>query len=141
MASTAVFSRIEAERPVRAGQIVVDGARDARTTDAVFPLQHLGGPKAPITANHHQCLDPCVMELTCGFCAPVGLVERQAPGRIEHRSAPLQDIGASSAREEGPVALHESLIPASDTPDFVPKGIRLTHDGPDGCVHSWGVAP
>jgi hypothetical protein len=139
--------RVEAERDVGAGHVVVDGLRNANDRD---PLgrEAPGDGQAAVAADHHQAVDPVSGGGGQHRVGPVLVGARAGP--VDRRGSRRRGWGAAQGHDAGDLVEAErprlvreeagEAVEEAGDPHAVPMD-RRPDDGPERGVHAGTVAP
>ena len=132
--------RVEAERHVRPGDVVVDRLRDADDSEPLL-LERECRAERSVTADHDDGVDSVRLDGASDARVAVAVDIRVAARRPEDGAAALQDPPYVVATERAHVPVHEPLPAVDDAHDLHAVGHRRPHhDRTDDGVESGAVA-
>ena len=130
---------IEADRHVRAREVVVDRLRDADDRVVVFVSQAMRDSERALASDRDDARD---LESSARLEEPLDarlLAERVEPRGAEDRPASGQDPGDRSPRERQQIGLDEAPPPVADADRVVIVRHEAASSSPDRCVQTGAV--
>src|SRR5699024_2196819 len=114
----------------------------ARKTDGVDPegCQLLRSPEGTVAADDHQTVDAVLVADLCRFLLILLLHKLQTSGCLQNRAALLNNLGDTVSIHINNLFLKKTCISSLDSLNFSPPCDRLTHNCPDGSIHSRGIS-
>ena len=135
-----IHGGIEADGFVRAEDVVIDGAGDARDPHSVFRFEEEGAAEAAIAADYDEAFDTVRLHLTSDLGAHGGFVEGGASRRADERAAELNDVADGAVVEDARAVLDEAAVTIEVGNDFYPEPTGRANDSPDGRIHAGRIA-
>ncbi len=134
-----IDGRVGPDGGLDAGDVVVDGRRDADDREAVTLGQDPGPGERAVAADDDEPVDAAGAEVGQGGLLAVLGAEPVGPGRLEDGPAEADDVGDGAVFEGDEVAVHEPLVAAQDALDQEPLGHGRADDGPDRGVDAGAI--
>ena len=131
---------LEAEREVRAGEVVVDRLRDADDVHAVVH-QPAGDAERVLAADRDQRVDPLLGEHGLELLQAALLLVRVRPRGPEDRAAAVEDPARVLVGERGAIARQHAGPAVAEAEELVAVDRdALAHDGADDRVEAGAVS-
>ena len=109
--------RVVADRRVGAAQIVVDGAGKSHDRHVVFLGEDAGARERTVAADDHQRVDAGRHHVVVCRLAAFGRGEFLTAGRLEDRTAQLDDVAYALGFERHDLVEYETFVSAHDALD------------------------
>ena len=131
--------RVEPDRDVRAGDVVVDGLRDADDRKTVLPVEAMRDRQRVFATDGHDAVELRLAEVAEDrLDAALDLVGI-GPGRAEDRPAARQDAGDLATAERGEDPFGQALPTVTHRHHLVPAIGRAADDRTDDGIEAGTV--
>ena len=130
---------IEADAIAGAGDVIVDRRRDADDIDAEF-RQRPGPAERPVAADGDNAVQPEEFAVVVRLLLPRRGTEFLTAGRIEHRAAPVDDMGDGHRVHPLDIPVDEAAPAPPDADALDPPIHAGADDGADCRIHPRRIA-